>query len=200
MVALSWETSMLQRPVKIPHRLTPKCSQKLRSDARKFSPQTHRMKLPSPSPTENEEFTVKKLSTLLQQLKAHPSSYLFLEPVDPVKHNCPDYFEKIQTPMDLEKVTAKLEEYSDLKSFCDDVCLMIQNAFTYNPEGHFVRDHARSLGVCLDDQAIQLGHHIDWSSFGIDDLHEKKRSIDQEEKPRKRRLGSYKLRQSVRFE
>jgi hypothetical protein len=158
------------------------------------------MKLPSPSPTENEEFTVKKLSTLLQQLKAHPSSYLFLEPVDPMKHSCPDYFDKIQTPMDLEKVTAKLEEYTDLKSFCDDVCLMIQNAFTYNPEGHFVRDHARSLGVYLDDQAIQLGHHIDWSSFGIDDLHDKKRSIDHEEKPRKRRLGSYKLRQSVRFE
>lgn len=40
------------------------------------------------------------------------NSPFFLEPVDPVKHCCPDYFDKIATPMDLSTVATKLKDVS----------------------------------------------------------------------------------------
>lgn len=40
------------------------------------------------------------------------NSPYFMEPVDPVKHCCPDYFDKVAQPMDLSTVATKLKDVS----------------------------------------------------------------------------------------
>lgn len=67
------------------------------------------------------------------------NSPFFLEPVDPVKHCCPDYFDKIATPMDLSTVATKLKDgayNSDRAAFAADVRLVFDNAMAYNPPAH----------------------------------------------------------------
>ncbi|EJW02661.1 hypothetical protein EDEG_02944 [Edhazardia aedis USNM 41457] len=61
----------------------------------------------------------------------------FLEPVDPIKLNIPDYPEKIKHPMDLSTIQGKLTQriYKTIDAFKDDYKLMINNCFTYNAKG-----------------------------------------------------------------
>lgn len=70
----------------------------------------------------------------IAKISKNSNAYPFLEPVDPVKLNIPDYFEKIKFPMDLSTISAKLanNEYT-LDTFKDDFTLMINNCYTYNP-------------------------------------------------------------------
>lgn len=41
---------------------------------------------------------------ILQTLKKHPSSWPFLEPVDPIALGIPTYFEIIKEPMDFSTI------------------------------------------------------------------------------------------------
>ena len=56
---------------------------------------------------------------LVGKLKAHPTSYSFLMPVDPIAHGCPDYLQVINDPVDvssLESTLKSLKEESSLES------------------------------------------------------------------------------------
>ncbi|EJK73057.1 hypothetical protein THAOC_05344, partial [Thalassiosira oceanica] len=48
--------------------------------------------------------------SILAYLRRHPKAGPFLEPVDPVALNLPDYFDVIKRPMDISTVARRLEE------------------------------------------------------------------------------------------
>lgn len=61
--------------------------------------------------------------------------YAFLQPVDPIALNIPDYFTIIKNPMDLSTIENKLlnDEYKSSGEFKTDVLLMFNNCYLYNP-------------------------------------------------------------------
>lgn len=76
-----------------------------------------------------------------------------LSTVDPVEHECPDYFKKVKQPMDLGTVTEKFDSYDSPLAFASDVRLTFDNAKTYNPPDHTVYEYAevpsaRALRLC----------------------------------------------------
>ena len=73
----------------------------------------------------------KMLGRLMRNDKAIP----FLEPVDPVAMNIPDYLDIIKTPMDLGTVRSKLERdgYSEPAQVLRDIVQCFNNAIEYNP-------------------------------------------------------------------
>jgi hypothetical protein len=74
----------------------------------------------------------KKLFRILQTLKKHPMSETFLNPVSQTEY--PDYYRKIEHPMDLNKVESKLRGgiYESGYDFAMDVRLVWVNSFLYN--------------------------------------------------------------------
>ncbi|KAI9011440.1 Bromodomain-containing protein, partial [Gaertneriomyces semiglobifer] len=84
---------------------------------------------------------------LLQNLKKHQAAWLFLEPVDPVVACAPDYYEVIKHPMDLSTVEKRLmaEEYEGPQQFVDDIQLMLNNCFVYNPPTNGVHISGKDL-------------------------------------------------------
>ena len=62
-------------------------------------------------------------------------AWYFLEPVDPVALNLPDYTEFIKYPMDLRTIGTKLQDNSystNLKEFVQDMRQIFMNAVIYN--------------------------------------------------------------------
>jgi hypothetical protein len=59
--------------------------------------------------------------------------FMFSKPVDPEEFGLYDYFDVIETPIDLNLVSEKLENkaYKGLKDFVDDVHLVFDNAVLY---------------------------------------------------------------------
>jgi hypothetical protein len=75
-----------------------------------------------------------KCGDLLKEMKKLPASVYFLEPVDPIKLNIPDYFTLVTTPMDFATIQDKLTAgtYAAPTNFAEDVRLVFKNAITYN--------------------------------------------------------------------
>ncbi|KAJ1938266.1 hypothetical protein GGF37_004875, partial [Kickxella alabastrina] len=85
-------------------------------------------------------------------------TYPFLEPVDPVAMNCPDYFSVITEPMDLSTIKSKLEGemYASPLEFESDMRLMLRNCYAYNPPGHPVHEAGRALEARFDSKWTEL--------------------------------------------
>lgn len=68
-------------------------------------------------------------------------SGVFMAPVDPVALQIPNYFTIIKSPMDISTVSEKLKNgaYTRAKEFEQDVKLIFQNCYKFNPEGNPVR-------------------------------------------------------------
>lgn len=75
-----------------------------------------------------------KCNDLLKEMMRYPSATWFLEPVDHVKMNIPDYPLIIKEPMDFRTIKEKLEEgaYETADKFASDMRLVFKNAITYN--------------------------------------------------------------------
>ncbi|RDL39237.1 uncharacterized protein BP5553_03577 [Venustampulla echinocandica] len=73
--------------------------------------------------------------TELKKPKYAAISHPFIEPVDPVALNIPNYFTIIKSPMDLSTVSKKLSQgaYGTAKDFEKDVKLIFANCYKYNP-------------------------------------------------------------------
>ncbi|CAJ0823137.1 9290_t:CDS:1 [Entrophospora sp. SA101] len=88
----------------------------------------------------------KYCTSALKILKRHPSAAPFLEPVDPIKLNIPDYPDIVKTPMDFSTVEKKLNgyDYKCVHDFINDVRLIFSNCIDYNGERHpfskFIKD------------------------------------------------------------
>lgn len=70
--------------------------------------------------------------------KKHISyNFPFLQPVDPVALNIPNYYDIIKTPMDLSTVQLNLanNKYDNGEEFVSDVNLIFENCYKFNPEG-----------------------------------------------------------------
>jgi hypothetical protein len=77
---------------------------------------------------------IEKCSDLLKQLSTEKHAKWFLNPVDPVKENIPNYPSVISKPMDFFTITRKIESgLYDCFSFADDMRLVFKNAMTYMP-------------------------------------------------------------------
>lgn len=75
--------------------------------------------------------------SILQNLKRHALSAPFLQPVDPVALNLPDYLEVVIDPIDLSTVERNLKAgvYANSLQFANDVRRIWLNSFTYNAHG-----------------------------------------------------------------
>ncbi|GMM30025.1 chromatin-binding protein [Martiniozyma asiatica (nom. inval.)] len=87
---------------------------------------------------------------LLKELKGKKCdafNWPFLQPVDPVAMECPNYFEIVKEPMDLTTVEKKLLEgkYERANDFETDVRLIVTNCFLFNPEGTLVYNLGKKL-------------------------------------------------------
>ena len=83
------------------------------------------------SPSEGQSL-VPILASLLDELKAHPASWPFRQPVD--LNEVPDYLSVITTPMDLSTMEAKLKagQYQSIEEFVHDFELIPANCRRYN--------------------------------------------------------------------
>lgn len=77
----------------------------------------------------------------------------FLLPVDPVALAIPDYFKVIKKPMDLQTAEKKLKsgEYENAKEFEQDVRLIFQNCFKFNPSDNPVSMMGREYESVFTD-------------------------------------------------
>ncbi|KAK3010923.1 hypothetical protein RJ639_011029 [Escallonia herrerae] len=91
-------------------------------------------------------------SGILERLRAHPTGWVFSNPVDPIKLDIPDYVSVISRPMDFGTIKTKLEGgiYMSREEFEADVRLTLSNAMSYNPEFNAVHLMARKLSEFFD--------------------------------------------------
>ncbi|KAG1468858.1 hypothetical protein G6F56_003594 [Rhizopus delemar] len=95
----------------------------------------------------------KRLCTdILNKLKRNPFAVAFLQPVDPVYFNIPDYFDIVKRPMDLSTIQKKMDRYQSKEEFIADVQLMLDNCFLYNNNSDPICNQARELEKAFKKQ------------------------------------------------
>ena len=96
-----------------------------------------------------------KCNELLKEIMKHPQSMWFLEPVDDVKLNLPDYRSIITRPMDFGTVSSNLQQnnYESPEQFGEHMRLVFRNAITYNQmRDHPVHVAARELNQKFEEK------------------------------------------------
>lgn len=101
----------------------------------------------------DDEF--KRCEKTLKELKKPKhleDAWIFLKPVDAGAWGAVDYYEIIKTPMDLSTMEKKLleYEYANEQEFVNDMHLMFQNCYTYNPPGHPVHQSGKNLEATFE--------------------------------------------------
>ena len=86
-----------------------------------------------------------KLLKIISSIKKLKEAYEFLEPVDYVKYNIPDYLDVIKYPKDLSLIQFGLENnnYKKIQDFLNDIQLIWDNCYTYNPPMNYISKSAR---------------------------------------------------------
>ena len=81
-----------------------------------------------------------KLLKIITAIKKLKEAYEFLEQVDYIKYNIPDYLDIIKYPKDLSMIQFNLENdtYKTIQSFLNDVQLIWDNCYTYNPPKNYI--------------------------------------------------------------
>ena len=85
--------------------------------------------------------------TAVSELMQDPDSISFHMPVDPVKHECPDYYEKVGYPIDLGTIKKRAEGgyYKSFIQVRNDIDVIWENALTYNGPDHVVGKAAQKM-------------------------------------------------------
>lgn len=96
---------------------------------------------------------------LLNTLWRVNQAWVFHEPVDPVKLNCPDYFEIVKQPMDFGTIKKKLNNnyYANTDEFLKDIELVFSNCKLYNPPESYVVSICNQVLALYQSQIRQLG-------------------------------------------
>ena len=95
--------------------------------------------------------------TELKRPKHLKVSEPFLQPVDPVSLNIPNYHKLIKKPMDVSTIDKKLAagQYENAKEFEADVRLMFQNCYKFNPPTHPVHGMGKEYEKVFEDKWSQ---------------------------------------------
>ncbi|KAI9496648.1 Bromodomain-containing protein [Zychaea mexicana] len=90
----------------------------------------------------------------LRKSKYRNINYPFLHPVDIVALNIPDYPSIVKHPMDMSTIERKLEEgdYENADEFEQDIRLMFQNCYLYNPPVTPVHKMGKELEKVFDEK------------------------------------------------
>ena len=89
-------------------------------------------------------------SSFLSWLTNHVEAWPFLEPVDPVALQIPEYFDVIRHPMDLSTIRTRLGSYSGWTELQSDLDLMLDNAIVFNnAPNHPIAQIARRLRISI---------------------------------------------------
>ncbi|KAK4521928.1 uncharacterized protein ATC70_004466 [Mucor velutinosus] len=93
----------------------------------------------------------------LKKNKYRDINYPFLAPVDVVALNIPDYVNIVKHPMDLATIERKLTEgdYNEPEQFEQDIRLMFNNCYLYNPPTLPVHKMGRELEKVFDEKWAQ---------------------------------------------
>ncbi|CAO3608282.1 unnamed protein product [Cunninghamella blakesleeana] len=149
------EQSILHSP-QPPHRvLTPPHTQ---SPPRPHITSKQPLPKPSSSPSTSHSLTANQpvprprtdkdiCAAILAKTMESPHSFEFIRPVDPIKQGIPQYYEIIKKPMDLGTIKSKLKnnQYLSVQQFDDDVHLMFNNCYKFNPPDTYVYNEAKQL-------------------------------------------------------
>ncbi|KAG9299594.1 hypothetical protein G9A89_020765 [Geosiphon pyriformis] len=89
----------------------------------------------------------KYCANIIKSLKQYKHVGPFLDPVDPIKLNVPDYHDIVKTPMDLGTVERRLNncEYESTLDFAADVRLIFGNCYLYNGVQATISQFARDM-------------------------------------------------------
>jgi hypothetical protein len=103
---------------------------------------------------------------ILRQLMSHKWAWPFMEPVDAVAMELPDYHEVIKKPMDLGTIRDKMDKkdgqgYQTPEQVAADIRLVFSNAMTYNREGTDVHIMAEALNAKFNERwRAQMEHKL----------------------------------------
>ncbi|KAJ1653566.1 hypothetical protein IWQ61_006334 [Dispira simplex] len=88
-----------------------------------------------------------RCGVVLRRLQSSRFRTLFLQPVDPVRDGCPNYFDVIKHPMDLHTIEQKLisHQYPQIEAFRDDILLVFDNCAQFNQPGTYAYNQGESL-------------------------------------------------------
>jgi bromodomain-containing factor 1 len=95
--------------------------------------------------------------------KQHQSfTWPFQTPVDPDALGIPHYREVITNPMDLSTMRKKLDvnEYTAAEEFEADFRLMINNCYTFNPEGTDIYLMGKQLELFFDQKWAEMSNFL----------------------------------------
>ena len=106
------------------------------------------------APSSGTKVRPREIISMINKLKKFDKIKPFLEPVDPILLNIPDYFLIITRPMDISTIEAKARDgqYETFEQFEADVKLIVANAVRYNPPDNIVHTMAVELGQFFDQQ------------------------------------------------
>ena len=102
-------------------------------------------------------FAMKKCSELVKEVGKHPQCVWFLEPVDYLKLNIPDYPLIVTRPMDFGTIKKRIEggyyPADSVEGFAEDVRLVFRNAITFNQsKDNVVHIAARAMSARFEDR------------------------------------------------
>ena len=112
---------------------------------------------------------------VLNSVKFHQKAAPFLEPVDPVSMNLPDYFKVVKTPMDLSMIEKKLASGRYFHGFSNEIDVMKlrrdfdliwNNAMAYNIDGSWIYNYAMTMKK-FTNRKIDNAFKVSFSHFSV---------------------------------
>ena len=94
---------------------------------------------------------LKDAQMIISKVRNHKKAWPFLQAVDPVQDECPDYFNLISRPCDLGLIESKLamQQYDTPTDLVYDLLLTFDNAMVYNPAQNQVRILATMSAIVM---------------------------------------------------
>ncbi len=98
---------------------------------------------------------IKKAEKTLREIMKKKTAFPFNEPVCPKTHGCPDYLERIKSPMDFGTIKKNIEDgkYNNAIEIVKDVRLVASNCRQYNTPSHefsrWATDHERKMETAM---------------------------------------------------
>ncbi|TID31314.1 hypothetical protein CANINC_000102 [Pichia inconspicua] len=90
----------------------------------------------------------------LMSKKYESISWPFMEPVDPIAMECPNYFDIVKEPMDLSTIQNKLSngDYEKASDFEHDIRLVFNNCFLFNPPTNAIHGMGKRLEAVFNEK------------------------------------------------